>query len=147
MPFNIRDAFQNITWESEDQPGLVAELGLWAAMSDGDIEDREITQVVEIIRQLPGQAGFTTTTARQILQRILDSISTENRAVARIKHVTAQLQTPDLRRLAYQLAVVCTAQDRMFTETESDFLEGLRESFGLDAAEAKRLIDEVIGAK
>jgi tellurite resistance protein len=148
MPFHIQEAFKNIPWAGDDpqsQPLLVAELAFWSAMSDGVIEEQELTTIVATVRQLPHLANYTLADAQKTLKRIEDELDDEDRMIARIEDITKKISEPHLRRVAYQLAVFCASADGMFTDAESAFLEGLREEFHIPSVEAKRLIDEVIG--
>lgn len=143
MPFHVREAFQSIRWEDEEQPKLLAELALWAAISDGEIEEHEISAIVTALRQIPALSSFDAEAARAIKASI-EALSDEEQVLGRLRAVTSSFHDQQLRRLAYQLAVSCTAQDRMFTETESEFLQGLREIFRIPPSEAKQLIDETL---
>lgn len=148
MPFNTKEAFQNISWKGEDprtQPLLVAELAFWSAMSDGVVEDEELTKILSTVRQLPHLEGFSSQDAQDILRRIEDALDDEERMVARIEEITRKISDDTLRRVAYKLAIYCASHDGMFTDAESAFLEGLREEFQIPSPEAKQLIDEVIG--
>ena len=148
MPFNTKEAFQNISWKGDDpraQPLLVAELAFWSAMSDGVIEEEELAKIVSTIQQLPHLESFSKEDAQGILRRIEDALDDEDRMIARIEDITKKISDPTLCRVAYKLAVFCASHDGMFTDAESAFLEGLQEEFEIPGAEAKLLIDEVIG--
>ena len=147
MPFQIKEAFQQVTWSGADkraQPLLVAELALWSAMSDGEIEEHELATIVATIQQIPALEDFSRQEADTLLAHILHSFADEDRMIARIEEITQKIDNDTLRRIAYQLAVYCAASDGMFTDAESNFLEGIREEFEIPDSEAKKLIDETL---
>jgi tellurite resistance protein len=147
MPFQVKEAFQNITWSGEDkraQPLLVAELALWSAMSDGEVEDHELNTIVTTVQQIPNLADFSRAEADAMLKTILSDFDDEDRMIAHIQQLTTKIDNPTLRRVAYQLAVYCASSDGMFTDAESGFLEGIREEFEIPGAEARRLIEDAI---
>jgi tellurite resistance protein len=144
MAFQVKEAFQHIVWPEDNQPLRVAELALWSALSDGEVEEHELVKIVETIQQIPKLESFSKEEAAAILLRMSDDFDDEDRMIARIQDLTHKINDDNLRKLAYQLAVYCAASDGMFTEAESNFLEGLREAFELSSADAKQLIDEVI---
>jgi tellurite resistance protein len=144
MSFQVKEAFQNVVWPEDNQPLRVAELALWSALSDGEVEEHELTHIVETVKQIPKLEGFSKEEATSILRRMSDAFDDEDRMIARIQDLTTKISDPNLRKLAYQLAVYCAASDGMFTDAESNFLEGLREAFHISSNDAKELIDEVI---
>jgi tellurite resistance protein len=142
--FNLGEVFAAITWdERRDQALAVAELALWAATSDGVIEPAEVSAIVTKIRALERYADFTEDEARAILAEF-DDYEDDLEVEGRIHEITEQITDPKLRRAAYQLAVVCAANDGVLTDDERDFLEFLRESFALSTEEAARLAGDAL---
>ena len=147
MPFQVKEAFQKIAWSGDNkrtQPLLVAELALWSAMSDGEIEEHELATIIATIQQIPNLADFSRAEADAMLKHMLHDFADEDRMIIHIQALTSKIDDATLRRVAYQLAVYCASSDGMFTDAESGFLEGIREEFEIPGAEAKRLIEEAI---
>jgi tellurite resistance protein len=147
MSFQAKEAFQHIVWSGDDkraQPLLVAELALWSAMSDGEVEEHELATIIATVQQIPNLEDFSRAEADAILTSMLHEFDDEDRMIAHIQRLTSKIDNDTLRRVAYQLAVYCASSDGMFTDAESGFLEGIREEFGIPGAEAKRLIEEAI---
>lgn len=137
--FNLRELFGSIAWnDRRDEALAVAELALWAATSDGVIEPAEVSAIVTKIRELEGYADFTEDDARALLAEF-DDYEDDVEVEGRIHEITEKITDAKLRRAAYQLAVVCAANDGVLTADERDFLEFLRESFELSVDEAARL--------
>lgn len=137
--FNLRELFGSIAWnDRRDEALAVAELALWAATSDGVIEPAEVSAIVTKIRELEGYADFTEDDARALLAEF-DDYEDDVEVEGRIHEITEKITDAKLRRAAYQLAVVCAANDGVLTADERDFLEFLRESFELSDDEAARL--------
>jgi tellurite resistance protein len=149
MPFDVRGKFQGVTWGGPDpteQPRLVAELALWSAMSDGELEDREVEQIVATVKQVPGLEGFSVADAGRMLEEMVGSFDTEDEIAERIAQVALRITDPRLRRLSYQLAALCAASDGVFSDSEEGFLELLQEVFDIGDDEADGLVDELIAA-
>jgi tellurite resistance protein len=148
MAFDVRAKFQGVGWVGEDpteQPRMVAELALWSAMSDGELEEKEVLAIVQVIRQIPALRDFSVEDAGQMLKEMVAGFDTEDAISNRIADLALGIQDPALRRLSYQLAALCAASDGEFSEAESGFLELLQEVFELDDAESEQLVTELFG--
>lgn len=145
MTYNVRRSFTEIRDEDllTDQGVRVAELALWSATSDGEVEAHELDGIVSTIRQVPGLADFDEDDARALLDEMA-AHDTEARVEARINALAAGITEPGLRRAAFQLAVYCASSDGEFSADESDFLEWLASAFGFDGDTAETMVREVI---
>ncbi|MBL8602335.1 MAG: TerB family tellurite resistance protein [Myxococcales bacterium] len=146
MPFDPRRAFADARWDAADdeQPWYVAELALWSATSDDEVEDHEIAAIVETLRQISALSDFTVGDAEEILDemdRYSSAYAVNDRITALAEHIT----DPQLRRVSYQLAVYCAASDGELSRDEEDFLHFLQETFGIADDEADRLFADVTG--
>lgn len=144
MAFDIGKAFGGVRWtEDDEQPWLVAELALWSATSDDEIEDHEVRAVVQTLKQVQGLEDFSEADAQEILEemeRYTSQAAVEDRIAALAEHIT----DPELRRLSYQLAVYCAASDGELSAEEEDFLRYLQDEFDLDDDTAESLFREVV---
>ncbi|HYG68895.1 MAG TPA: hypothetical protein VD838_14605 [Anaeromyxobacteraceae bacterium] len=68
--------------------------------------------------------------------------ATSERAGRSLDEVAARITSPELRQLAYEMAVVVCDADGAQVATERAFLERLRNALGLDAAAARTFSDE-----
>jgi uncharacterized protein (DUF697 family) len=100
-------------------------LSLMAAFADGTKNDAERAEVKRIAESLP-QAGVQ---PAELYHRVLLKQVT-------LAQAAAPLQSPELRQLAYEMAVcVCDADD-VRTDTEKTFLSELRQELQLDDGKA-----------
>jgi uncharacterized protein (DUF697 family) len=100
-------------------------LSLMAAFADGTKNDAERAEVKRIAESLP-QAGVQ---PAELYHRVLLKQVT-------LAQAAAPLQSPELRQLAYEMAVcVCDADD-VRTDTEKIFLSELRQELQLDDGKA-----------
>jgi len=107
----------------QEQRGLLA-VALMAAFADGQKADAERAEIKRIAESLGAQAaGLNVTT---LLQDVLLKRITLAQAVADVK-------APELRQLAYELALgVCDA-DGAQSAAEAQFLAALKQQLGADA--------------
>ena len=107
----------------QEQRGLLA-VALMAAFADGQKADAEREEIKRIAESLGAQAAGLNVTA--LLQDVLLKRVTMAQAVA-------DLKAPELRQLAYELALgVCDA-DGAQSPTEVQFLAALKQQLGADA--------------
>jgi uncharacterized protein (DUF697 family)/tellurite resistance protein len=111
----------------------VLAVALHAAFADGAKHDREREAIRHIADSLAGEAGAPDLT--RLYQDMLLKRATLDQAIA-------ALDSPELRQLAYEMAVcVCNADGRE-SDKERAFLDGLKERLGLDAGSAQRIESE-----
>lgn len=102
------------------EQGAILTIALLAAFADGRNDDRERAEVKRV-----GDALGPSLNAPALVQDVLLRRSS-------VEAAAAQLQSPDARRLAYELAVgVCDA-DGLRNEAETRFLADLGQRLGLD---------------
>lgn len=146
MAFSVKRAFEQATWNEsdDDQPWAVAELALWAATSDDEIEDHEVRTIVETLRGVPGLGDFSPEDAQEIIDE-MEGFGTEEAVQARIAELAGAIVDPTLRRVTWQLAAYCAASDGELSAEEEDFLEYLQDAFDIDDEEAEALFHEATG--
>jgi uncharacterized protein (DUF697 family)/tellurite resistance protein len=111
----------------------VLAVALHAAFADGAKHDREREAIRHIADSLAGQAGAPG--LARLYQDMLLKRATLDQAIA-------ALDSPELRQLAYEMAVcVCNADGRE-SDKERALLAGLKDRLGLDAASAERIESE-----
>lgn len=111
----------------------VLAIALHAAFADGAKHDREREAIRRIADSLAGEAG--TPDLARLYQDVLLKRATLDQAVV-------ALDSPELRQLAYEMAVcVCNADGRE-SDPERVFLAGLKDRLGLDADSAQRIESE-----
>lgn len=146
MAFSVKGAFEQAQWDEsdEEQPWAVAELALWAATSDDEIEDHEVRTIVQTLRSVPGLTDFTEEDAQEIVDE-MEGFSTEEAVQARIAELAGAISDATLRRVTWQLAAYCAASDGELSAEEEDFLEYLQDAFDIDDEEAEALFHEATG--
>lgn len=116
---------------TDDQQAILT-IALFASFADGRKDEREREELREIADAL-AQAGEPNMPAlyRQVLLRQV-----------KVEDATARLSSPELRQLAYEMAVgVCDA-DGARSDAERSFLSTLANSLGIEAGSAERLAEE-----
>lgn len=114
---------------SEQQRGILA-IALFAAFADGSKSDSEREQIRLLAQSLSGDAQSVD------LPRLYQDVLLKRISLA---EVSATLQDPAHRQLAYEMAVcVCNADHRQ-GDAERDFLAELQRLLGLDAGQAQAL--------
>jgi len=109
---------------TEQETRAILSICLMAAFADGTKDEREREQVRRVAATLTGD-GTTDLTAvsRDVLLK-----------KAAVEETAAVLGSPELRQLAYEMAVgVCDA-DEARSAAESEFLDRLREALSLEAS-------------
>lgn len=146
MSFSVKRAFEHAQWNAadDDQPWAVAELALWAATSDDEIEDHEVRTIVETLRSVPGLDDFAEEDAQELIDE-MEGFTTEEAVQARIAQLAGAIIDPTLRRVTWQLAAYCCASDGELSPEEEDFLEYLQDAFDIDDEEAEALFQEATG--
>ncbi|MEA3300085.1 MAG: DUF533 domain-containing protein [Pseudomonadota bacterium] len=116
-----------------DQQHAILTLALCAAFADSAKHDREREAIRRIADSLASEAGAPDLAG--LYQDVLLKRASLDQAVA-------ALDSPELRQLAYEMAVcVCNADGRE-SDTERAFLAGLKDRLGLDADSAQRIESE-----
>ncbi len=110
----------------------ILSIAILAAFADGSKDDRERAEVRRIAEALAGETGVSGLAGRY--QAVLMKQVT-------ISRLTVPLDSPELRNLAYEMAVcVCDADGRQ-SEAEQRFLAELSGALGLGAREAASLAE------
>ncbi|MEW5906669.1 MAG: DUF533 domain-containing protein [Elusimicrobiota bacterium] len=108
-------------------------VALHAAFADGAKHDREREAIRRIADSLAGEAGAPD------LARLYQDVLLKRTS---LEQAIAALDRPELRQLAYEMAVcVCNADGRE-SEMEQAFLAGLKSRLALDAISAQRIESE-----
>ena len=118
---------------TRDEQQAILAIALMAAFADGDKQDREREEIRAVADALAG-AGEVNLPGlyRQVLTKAV-SIDSE----------AAKLGSPELRQLAYEMALgVCDA-DGARNGTERRFLEELQRRLGLNPADATILAEQI----
>ena len=119
-----------------EQTRAIVSLCLLAAFADKHKDDREREHIRRVAESLSADSGLDLMKLYQDV--LLGRVNVEDAA--------AQLDTPELRQLAFEMAVgVCDA-DGVHNAAETAFLDRLRGALGLDAAQAEgytRQADEI----
>jgi uncharacterized protein (DUF697 family)/tellurite resistance protein len=109
---------------TEQESRAILTICLMAAFADGAKDEREREQIRRVAAALGGDgaADLTAATRDTLLQRTT------------LEDEAAALGSPELRQLAYEMAVgVCDA-DEARSAAENDFLDRLRQALGLSPA-------------
>lgn len=117
---------------TDTEQTAVITLCLLAAFADGAKDDREREQVRRIAEGLSRDMQAD-------LMGLYQDVLLRRRTV---ETAAADLTTPELRHLAYEMAVCVCDADGAQTDAERSFLEGLARTLGLDGAGAQALARE-----
>lgn len=128
------------------EPSLIAELALWAATADGEINSAEIRQIVGLLNQVPGLTSFTADEAVRLVYGMAERYPSEDAIAARVTEIAMRIERPAARRAAFQLACWAASPDGELSEEESDFLDVLQDLFELSDDDADALRRAVINA-
>lgn len=115
---------------SQSEREAVLAICLMAALADGtkDQAERErLKQVFESLDPTSDNAAYLRVYQRVILQQ------------TSLAHEAATLSTPQVRTLAYEMAVAVCDADGESSSQERDFLSRLASSLGLDASSGERI--------
>jgi uncharacterized protein (DUF697 family)/tellurite resistance protein len=110
----------------------VLELCIMASFVDATNDERERAAVKRIADSLSRESGTDLAAAYHDL--LLGKRTLEDAA--------ARIHTPEVRQLAYEMAVVVCDADGAQSSAERAFLEKLRAALGLDAASARAFSDQ-----
>jgi uncharacterized protein (DUF697 family)/tellurite resistance protein len=117
---------------TDSEQTAVITLCLHAAFADGAKDDREREQVRRIAEGLSRDMQVD-------LMGLYQDVLLRRRTV---EAAVADLTTPELRQLAYEMALCVCDADGAQTDGERAFLEGLARTLGLDGAGAQALAKE-----
>lgn len=116
----------------DQEQQAVLEICIMASFADATKDERERAAVKRIADSLARESGTDLAVAYQALllgRRSLDE-------------VVGRIRAPEVRQLAYEMAVVVCDADGAQVAAEKDFLERLRGALGIDAAAARAFSDE-----
>ena len=145
MAFDVAKAFKK-TPIRQDQAQIVAEIGVWSALSDGDLEENELGALVAAVALVPGLENWGVPQLETLITEMNGKYAGEGQAAARVVEIVGALTDPGLRRCAYQLAAICAAADGEFSDSESEFLQGLQLHFEIPDPDAEALVNEAVAA-
>lgn len=111
--------------ESHEQQAILT-IALLAAFADGMQDDRERDQVKRIAESLAGESG-----APQLAQLYQDVLLKR----VNLDRASAALSDPGHKQLAYEMAVCVCDSDGAASPAERRFLDDLKKSLGLGAAQ------------
>ncbi|HPA16708.1 MAG TPA: DUF533 domain-containing protein [Verrucomicrobiae bacterium] len=112
---------------NEEQRAMLS-IAMLAAFADGAKDDKERAEIRRVAESLSGESDLNVAAVYQDV--LLKKATAEGAAAA--------LPSPELRQLAYELAVgVCDADGRR-NDAECQFLSGLANTLGVAAGEASR---------
>jgi uncharacterized protein (DUF697 family)/tellurite resistance protein len=117
---------------TEQEQKAVLTLCLMAAFADGEKDDRERAEIKRIADSLaPGSALN--------LPALYQDVLLKRRS---LEELAGNLTTPELKQLAYEMAVCVCDADGAAGAAEGTFLEKLRAALALDAAPARAFAQE-----
>jgi uncharacterized protein (DUF697 family)/tellurite resistance protein len=111
--------------QSQEQQAILT-IALLAATADENTDDREREEIKRIAQSLDSEHGVDQ--LAQIYQDVLQKRTDVNRAAT-------ALTDPELRRLAYEMAVCVCDADGASNPAEKQFLQTLRAALALDATQ------------
>ena len=114
---------------NENEQRAILAITILAAFADGGKADAEREEVRRVAQALGGESDMQAVLRDVLLRRV----STASAA--------AQLPAPELRQLAYELAVGVCEADGLRNDDETRFLSGLAGELGLAGAQATAPID------
>ncbi len=104
-----------------EQQNAILTIALLAAFADGEKHDREREEIRRIAESLAGEAGAPD------MARLYQDVLLKR---TRLEHAVTALESPELRHLAYEMAVcVCNADGRQ-SPAEQAFLTDLKRQLG-----------------
>jgi len=112
--------------QSQEQQAILT-IALLAAIADNNTDDREREEIKRIAQSLDSEHGVDQLAG--IYQDVLLKRTDVTRAAA-------ALTDPELKRLAYEMAVCVCDADGASNATEKQFLQSLRTALSLDASQA-----------
>jgi len=118
---------------TEQETKAVLTLSLMAAFADGRKDEREREEVRRIAESLSPESGIN-------LSALYQDVLLKRRSV---EETAAQLQSPEARQLAYEMAVCTCDADGVATEQERAFLGRLGTALGLGSTDSNATLSQV----
>ena len=143
MVFDVKKAFTSV---SLDQARIVAELGVWSAVADGDFEESEAAALVAAVSLVPGLEDWGVPEVESLISEMTAKYSTEELIAARVTEIVQELTDPHLQRCAYQMAALCAAANGEFSDEENEFLQALQVQFEIPDDVAESLVNDAVAA-
>jgi len=112
---------------SEQETKAVLTLSLMAAFADGRKDERERDEIKRIAESLAPESGLN-------LSALYQDVLLKRRSV---EDTAAQLQSPETRQLAYEMAVCMCDADGVASDMEKAFLGRLSAALGLSSASSQ----------
>ena len=122
---------------SQSERDAVAAICLLAAFADGEPDDKERNRIRTVMDGLSSDAGNAGAgVSNQVYQRVIFKQTDAPREAA-------QLSSPELKKLAYEMAVSVCDADGVSSVAEKAFLESLAGACGVSAADAASYVKQV----
>ena len=122
---------------SQSERDAVAAICLLAAFADGEPDDKERNRIRTVMDGLSTDAGSAGAgVSNQVYQRVIFKQTDGAREAA-------QLSTPEMKKLAYEMAVSVCDADGVSSAAEQAFLASLAGACGVSAAEAASYVQQV----
>lgn len=116
-------------WITPRQREAMIAICIMAALADGKCDDHERERIKQVMAQLTGSEQ----SAETVFQRVQCYQTTMQLEAAEIDH-------PELRSTAFEMAVGLVNADGVVTSGESAFLDALADALGVDPASAARIV-------
>lgn len=122
---------------SQSERDAVAAICLLAAFADGEPDDKERNRIRTVMDGLATDAGSAGAgVSNQVYQRVIFKQTDAAREAA-------MLSSPEMKKLAYEMAVSVCDADGVSTAAEQSFLATLAGACGVSAAEAASYVKQV----
>ncbi len=122
---------------SQSERDAVAAICLLAAFADGEPDDKERNRIRTVMDGLSTDAGSAGAgVSNQVYQRVIFKQTDGAREAA-------MLSTPEMKKLAYEMAVSVCDADGVSSAAEQSFLASLAGACGVSAAEAASYVQQV----
>ncbi len=122
---------------SQSERDAVAAICLLAAFADGEPDDKERNRIRTVMDGLATDAGGAGAgVSNQVYQRVIFKQTDAAREAT-------QLSSPDMKKLAYEMAVSVCDADGVSTAAEQSFLASLAGACGISAADAASYVKQV----
>lgn len=116
--------------------GQILDAMCHAAISDGSVDDSEVTQIAEIAQQMTGE-----TFGAERIRTIIDKAS-KNPSDAEFKAFGAGM-APDQKELVLKAVFTIIAADGQITDSEHEFFIKTAQGLAVDADTVRRIVAEV----
>lgn len=120
---------------SQSERDAVAAICLLAAFADGQPDEQERSRIRSVMDSLAVEGGATSGVSNSVYQRVIFKQTDAVREVA-------LLTTPEIRKLAYEMAVSVCDADGVSSVAEKKFLAELAPACGLSEGEATTMLNE-----